>query len=84
MKIKVRLNLNGILTIASACLVEKRELTQEEKDEEEKQQQAAQQPQQPANNTDTDPQAQQHDKPDQEAQANEPPAPEVSLSYSKY
>ncbi|KAK0166618.1 hypothetical protein PV327_004110 [Microctonus hyperodae] len=74
-KIKVRLNLNGILTIASASLVEKRELTQEEKDEEEKQQQQQQQQQQATVNMDTDQQIQQ-DKSDQEAQANEPPAPE--------
>ncbi|XP_043288353.1 heat shock protein 105 kDa isoform X2 [Venturia canescens] len=67
-KIKVRLNLNGILTIASASLVEKRELTQQEKEEEEKQQQA--------NNMETDGQQEKRDKADQEAQANEPPAPE--------
>lgn len=69
-KVKVRLNLNGILTIASASLIEKRELTQQEKEEEEKQQQQQQ------NNMDVDQQADKKDKPDQEAQANEPPAPE--------
>ncbi|XP_053598001.1 97 kDa heat shock protein [Microplitis demolitor] len=74
-KIKVRLNLNGILTIASASMTEKRELTQEEKEEEEKQQQQQQQQQQQAT-METDPTAQQQDKPDQDAQANEPPAPE--------
>ncbi|XP_012261434.2 heat shock 70 kDa protein 4 isoform X2 [Athalia rosae] len=72
-KVKVRINLNGILTVASATLVEKREPTQQEKEEEEKQQQKE-------NNMETDPQQADPkrgvDKPDQEAQANEPPAPE--------
>lgn len=71
-KVKVRVNLNGILTVASASLVEKREPTQQEKDEEEKQQQKE--------NMETDQQADPKrnvDKPDQDAQANEPPAPEV-------
>lgn len=71
-KVKVRINLNGILTIASASLVEKRELTQQEKEEEEK----LQQQQQQQNNMDVDHPADKKDKPDQEAQANEPPAPE--------
>lgn len=74
-KVKVRVNLNGILTIASATLIEKREPTQQEKEEEEAQQQQQQQQQ---NNMDVDSQpADKKDKPDQEAQANEPPAPEV-------
>ncbi|XP_046748462.1 97 kDa heat shock protein isoform X2 [Diprion similis] len=72
-KVKVRVNLNGILTIASASLVEKREPTQQEKEEEEKQQQKE-------NSMDVDQQQADAkkgiDKPDQEAQANEPPAPE--------
>jgi len=64
-------NLNGILTVASASLIEKREPTQQEKEEEETQQQQQ-------NNMDMDSQAaDKKDKPDQEAQANEPPAPEV-------
>ncbi|XP_012234476.1 97 kDa heat shock protein isoform X2 [Linepithema humile] len=72
-KVKVRVNLNGILTVASASLIEKREPTQQEKEEEEAQQQQQQQ----QNNMDTDSQAaDKKDKPDQEAQANEPPAPE--------
>jgi len=71
--VKVRVNLNGILTIASATLIEKREPTQQEKEEEEAQQQQQQQ-----NNMDIDPQpADKKDKSDQEAQANEPPALEV-------
>ncbi|XP_015116865.1 97 kDa heat shock protein isoform X2 [Diachasma alloeum] len=69
-KIKVRLNLNGIFTVTSAVLVEKRELTQQELEEEEKQQQQQQQQQQ-ANNTEAE-----QDKPDQAAQAKEPPAQE--------
>ncbi|XP_012287319.1 97 kDa heat shock protein isoform X2 [Orussus abietinus] len=69
-KVKVRVNLNGILTVASASLVEKREPIQQEKEEEEKAQQ-----QQKENNMDIEHQ-QEVDKPDQEAQANEPPAPE--------
>jgi len=70
--VKVRVNLNGILTIASATLIEKREPTQQEKEEEEAQQQQQQ------NNMDIDPQpADKKDKSDQEAQANEPPALEV-------
>lgn len=64
------MNLNGILTIASASLIEKREPTQQEKEEEEAQQQ------QQRNNMDVD-SADKKDKSDQEAQANEPPAPEV-------
>ncbi|XP_026824176.1 97 kDa heat shock protein isoform X2 [Ooceraea biroi] len=73
-KVKVRVNLNGILTIASATLIEKREPTQQEKEEEEAQQQQQQQQQ---NSMDVDPQpVDKKDKPDQEAQANEPPAPE--------
>ena len=68
-RVKVRLNLNGILTIASAALVEKRELTQQENEEDEKLQQG--------NNMDADFQSEKKDKADQEAQANEPPAPEV-------
>nr|XP_034171697.1 97 kDa heat shock protein isoform X1 [Osmia lignaria]XP_034171698.1 97 kDa heat shock protein isoform X1 [Osmia lignaria] len=78
-KVKVRINLNGILTIASASLVEKRELTQQEKEEEEK----VQQQQQQQNNMDVDQQADKKDKPDQEAQANEPPAPEVSMDKTR-
>ncbi|XP_046432561.1 heat shock 70 kDa protein 4 isoform X1 [Neodiprion fabricii] len=74
-KVKVRINLNGMLTIASASLVEKREPTQQEKEDEEKQQQKE-------NSMDIDQQQADAkkgiDKPDQEAQANEPPAPEVS------
>ncbi|XP_011685266.1 PREDICTED: heat shock 70 kDa protein 4L isoform X2 [Wasmannia auropunctata] len=74
-KVKVRVNLNGILTIASASLIEKREPTQQEKEEEEAQQQQQQQPQQ--NNMDVESQAtDKKDKSDQDAQANEPPAPE--------
>lgn len=71
-KVKVRINLNGILTIASASLVEKREPTQQEKEEEEKLLQQQQ------NNMDVEQQQQDNkkDKSDQEAQANEPPAPE--------
>ncbi|XP_011256245.1 heat shock 70 kDa protein 4L isoform X2 [Camponotus floridanus] len=70
-KVKVRVNLNGILTIASASLIEKREPTQQEKEEEEAQQQ------QQRNNMDVDSHsADKKDKSDQEAQANEPPAPE--------
>jgi len=70
--VKVRVNLNGILTIASASLIEKREPTQQEKEEEEAQQQ------QQRNNMDVDSHsADKKDKSDQEAQANEPPAPEV-------
>lgn len=65
------MNLNGILTIASASLIEKREATQQEKEEEETQQQQQQ------NNMDGDLQTDKKDKSDQEAQANEPPAPEV-------
>ncbi|XP_020293342.1 97 kDa heat shock protein isoform X2 [Pseudomyrmex gracilis] len=66
-KVKVRVNLNGILTVASASLIEKREPTQQEKEEEEAHQ----------NNMDVDHQpGDKKDKPDQEAQANEPPAPE--------
>ncbi|OAD58715.1 Heat shock 70 kDa protein 4L, partial [Eufriesea mexicana] len=42
-KIKVRINLNGILTIVSASLIEKREVVQQEKEEEEKQQHQQQQ-----------------------------------------
>ncbi|KAM0734820.1 Heat shock 70 kDa protein 4L [Formica fusca] len=73
-KVKVRVNLNGILTIASASLIEKREPTQQEKEEEEAQQQQQQQQQ---NNMDVDSHsADKKDKSDQEAQANEPPAPE--------
>lgn len=68
---KVRVNLNGILTVASASLIEKREPTQQEKEEEEAQQQQQQQ-----NNMDVD-STDKKDKSDQEAQANEPPAPEV-------
>ncbi|KAF7386825.1 hypothetical protein HZH66_011277 [Vespula vulgaris] len=73
-KVKVRINLNGILTIASASLVEKREPTQQEKEEEEK----LLQQQQQQNNMDVEQQQQDNkkDKSDQEAQANEPPAPE--------
>lgn len=67
--------MNGILTIVSASLIEKRELTQQEKEEEEKQQQQQQQ-----NNMDVDQQQDRKDKSDQEAQANEPPAPEVCIS----
>ncbi|KAG7206377.1 hypothetical protein KM043_003742 [Ampulex compressa] len=67
-KVKVRVNLNGILTVASASLVEKRELTQQEKEEEEKKEQQ--------NNMDVDQQRDVKDKPDHEAEANEPPAPE--------
>ncbi|XP_043476010.1 97 kDa heat shock protein isoform X2 [Leptopilina heterotoma] len=63
-KVKVRLNLNGILTIASACLVEKKE---QEKEEEELQNQ---------NSVENDNQPQEMDKPDQEAQAKEPPVAE--------
>ncbi|KAL6422244.1 hypothetical protein ACFW04_010921 [Cataglyphis niger] len=74
-KVKVRVNLNGILTIASASLIEKREPTQQEKEEEEAQQQQQQHQQQ--NNMDVDSHsADKKDKSDQEAQANEPPAPE--------
>lgn len=70
-KVKVRVNLNGILTVASASLIEKREPTQQEKEEEEAHQ----------NNMDVDHQpGDKKDKPDQEAQANEPPAPEVCHS----
>lgn len=67
----MRVNLNGILTIASASLIEKREPTQQEKEEEEAVQQQ--------NNMDVDqqPTTEKKDKPDQEAQANEPPATEV-------
>lgn len=64
--------MNGILTIVSASLIEKRELTQQEKEEEEKQQQQQ-------NNMDVDQQQDRKDKSDQEAQANEPPAPEVCI-----
>lgn len=68
------MNLNGILTIASASLIEKREPTQQEKEEEEAQQQQQQQ----QNNMDVESQAtDKKDKPDQDAQAKEPPAPEV-------
>ncbi|XP_033195781.1 heat shock protein 70Cb isoform X1 [Bombus vancouverensis nearcticus] len=77
-KVKVRINLNGILTIVSASLIEKRELTQQEKEEEEKQQQQQQQ-----NNMDVDQQQDRKDKSDQEAQANEPPAPEVSMDKTR-
>ncbi|CAD1476099.1 unnamed protein product [Heterotrigona itama] len=77
-KVKVRINLNGILTIVSASLIEKRELTQQEKEEEEKQQQQQQQ-----NNMDIDQQQDKKDKSDQEAQANEPPAPEVSMDKTR-
>lgn len=74
-KVKVRVNLNGILTIASASLIEKREPTQQEKEEEETQQQQQQQQQ---NNMDVESQmTDKKDKSDQDAQANEPPAPEV-------
>lgn len=66
-KIKVRLNLNGIFTVTSAVVVEKREMTQQELEEEEKQQQQ----QQPGNNMEAE-----QDKPDQAAQAKEPPAQE--------
>ncbi|KAL0107035.1 hypothetical protein PUN28_015529 [Cardiocondyla obscurior] len=69
-KVKVRVNLNGILTVASASLIEKREPTQQEKEEEETHQQQQQQNNMDAEATDK------KDKPDQEAQANEPPAPE--------
>lgn len=69
-KVKVRVNLNGILTVASASLIEKREPTQQEKEEEEE----AQQQQQQQNNMDVE--SDKKDKSDQEAQANEPPAPE--------
>ncbi|XP_043803060.1 heat shock 70 kDa protein 4 isoform X1 [Apis laboriosa] len=79
-KVKVRVNLNGILTVVSASLIEKRELTQQEKEEEEKQQQQHQQQQ---NNMDIDQQQDKKDKPDQEAQANEPPAPEVSMDKTR-
>ncbi|XP_031834751.1 heat shock protein 70Cb isoform X2 [Nomia melanderi] len=74
-KVKVRINLNGLFTVTSASLIEKRELTQQEKEEEEKQHQQQQQQQQ-QQNMEVDHQAEQKDKPDQEAQANEPPAPE--------
>lgn len=70
-KVKVRVNLNGILTVASASLIEKREAVQD-KEEDEAQQQ-------PPNNMDVDQQTDKKDKPDQEAQANEPPATEVCL-----
>ncbi|XP_011685265.1 PREDICTED: heat shock 70 kDa protein 4L isoform X1 [Wasmannia auropunctata] len=81
-KVKVRVNLNGILTIASASLIEKREPTQQEKEEEEAQQQQQQQPQQ--NNMDVESQAtDKKDKSDQDAQANEPPAPEVSMDKTR-
>lgn len=53
--------------------MEKRELTQQEKEEEEKQQQA--------NNVDMDGYEEKRDKADQEAQANEPPAPEVNKIF---
>ncbi|XP_043678414.1 97 kDa heat shock protein isoform X1 [Vespula pensylvanica] len=78
-KVKVRINLNGILTIASASLVEKREPTQQEKEEEEKLLQQQQ------NNMDVEQQQQDNkkDKSDQEAQANEPPAPEVSMDKTR-
>ena len=77
-KVKVRINLNGLLTVPSASLIDKRELTQQEKEDEEKQQQQQQQQssQQPQPNMDVDQQSEKKDKPDQEAQANEPPAPE--------
>ena len=74
-KVKVRINLNGILTIASASLVEKREPTQQEKEEEEQQQQ------QDGMNAEQAMPDQKSDKTDQDAQAKEPPAPEVKASY---
>ncbi|XP_011641017.1 heat shock 70 kDa protein 4 isoform X1 [Pogonomyrmex barbatus] len=77
-KVKVRVNLNGILTIASASLIEKREATQQEKEEEEAHQQQQQQ-----NNMDVDSQADKKDKSDQDAQANEPPATEVSMDKTR-
>ncbi|KAI4493155.1 hypothetical protein M0802_009572 [Mischocyttarus mexicanus] len=77
-KVKVRINLNGILTVASASLVEKREPTQQEKEEEEK---LLQQQQQQQNNMDVE--QDKKDKSDQEAQANEPPAPEVSMDKTR-
>ncbi|KAL2714577.1 97 kDa heat shock protein isoform X1 [Vespula squamosa] len=78
-KVKVRINLNGILTIASASLVEKREPTQQEKEEEER----LLQQQQQQNNMDVEQQDNKKDKSDQEAQANEPPALEVSMDKTR-
>ena len=76
-KVKVRINLNGIFTIASACLVEKREPTQQEKEEqEETEEQQSQQ-----NNGNADQSQEKIDKADQEAQANEPPAVEVGIHF---
>ncbi|XP_032675671.1 heat shock 70 kDa protein 4 isoform X1 [Odontomachus brunneus] len=76
-KVKVRVNLNGILTISSASLIEKRESTQQEKEEEDAQQQQQQ------DNMDIDQQQEKKDKLDQEAQANEPPATEVSMDKTR-
>lgn len=74
-KVKLRLNLNGIFTIASASLIEKCKVTaQQEKEGEEKPNEQNQ------NSMDVDPDEppeKKDNKPDQEAQANEPPAPEA-------
>lgn len=78
-KVKARINLNGIFTISSASLIEKREPTQQEKEEEDAQQQQQQQQQ---NNMDVDQQQEKKDKADQEAQANEPPATEVRINLT--
>ncbi|XP_011497950.1 PREDICTED: heat shock 70 kDa protein 4 isoform X2 [Ceratosolen solmsi marchali] len=71
-KVKVRINLNGILTVASASLVEKHEQTPQEKEEEEKQKALKQE----AMNVDQQ-QQDKKDKTDQDAEAKEPPAPEA-------
>lgn len=70
-KVKARVNLNGILTIASAALTEKREPNKEEMEQEEIKNSEQNNAMNVDNNQDK------KDKPDQEAQANEPPAPEV-------
>ena len=78
-RVKVRVNLNGIFTIDSASLVEKRESTKEEKEEEERQL-----AEQQNNDMNTDSQDKK-DKSDQEAQANEPTAPEViNFNFPRY
>ncbi|XP_033213436.1 97 kDa heat shock protein [Belonocnema kinseyi] len=71
-KVKVRVNLNGILTIASASLVEKREPTQQEKEEQDEQDKQQNQ----ENNVNSDQSQEKLDKSDQEAQGNESPAVE--------
>lgn len=67
-KVKVRINLNGIFTVSSASLIEKREPTQQEKEEEDQQMKEQESKEQDSKKN----------KIDQEAEAKEPPAPEVS------